>query len=130
MKISKQARREAKSLFRVAFTKGVLDEAKARDVVQKVIAQKPRGYVAILDHFKHLIKLEQERMQAKVETAIASSPELQAGITRNLTKIYGPGVQISFVQNPSLVGGMRIRVGSDVYDGSVSARLHELEESF
>ncbi|MBI1841861.1 MAG: F0F1 ATP synthase subunit delta, partial [Verrucomicrobia bacterium] len=43
---------------------------------------------------------------------------------------HGPGLQLSFEQNPALIGGLRIQVGSDVYDGSVAARLHELSESF
>ena len=37
---------------------------------------------------------------------------------------------MSFVENPSLIGGMRVRVGSDVYDGSVKAGLVALEKSF
>ena len=40
------------------------------------------------------------------------------------------GLNISFAQNPALLGGLRIKVGSDVYDGSVQARLEDLEESF
>ena len=130
MKISKQARRDAKSLFRSAFVNQVMDEGKVRQAVQLVIAQKPRGFVQILEHFQRLLKLELDRMRAKVETAIPASPELQAGITANLNRIYGRGLSLSFTHNPELVGGMRIRVGSDVYDGSLSARLHELEESF
>jgi F-type H+-transporting ATPase subunit delta len=39
-------------------------------------------------------------------------------------------LNISFVQNPALLGGLRIRVGSDVYDGSVRARLESLREAF
>ncbi|MGV3771393.1 MAG: F0F1 ATP synthase subunit delta [Verrucomicrobiales bacterium] len=130
MKISKQARRDAKSLFRSTFVGGVMDEAKVRQAVQMVLAQKPRGYMALLEHFKHLLKLEQDRMAAKVETAIPASPELQQTISTSLAKLYGKGLNITFQQNESLVGGMRIRVGSDVYDGSLSARLKALEQSF
>jgi F-type H+-transporting ATPase subunit delta len=39
-------------------------------------------------------------------------------------------LNINFVQNPALIGGLRIKVGSDVYDGSVQARLNKLAESF
>ena len=46
------------------------------------------------------------------------------------SRIYGPGLNISFVQNPELIAGLRIKVGSDVYDGSVQARLAALQESF
>ena len=39
------------------------------------------------------------------------------------------GSALSFVLNPALIGGMRIQVGSDVYDGSVQAGLAALEKS-
>ena len=57
MKISKQARRDAKHLFVTCRTNALLDEAKVRIAVQAVVAQKPRGYVAILSHFQRLVKL-------------------------------------------------------------------------
>ena len=51
-------------------------------------------------------------------------------IKANLTKRYGPGLDVQFWVNPSLIGGLRVKVGSDVYDGSVKARLAELETNF
>jgi F0F1-type ATP synthase delta subunit len=39
-------------------------------------------------------------------------------------------LNFSFAQNQSLIGGMRIRVGSDVYDSSVQAKLALLQASF
>ena len=130
MKITKQARRDAKELFRSAFTNGVMDEAKVRAVVRKVVEMKPRAYVAILEHFKRLVKLEQDRRAARVESAVALTPEQQSGVAGNLEKIYGRGLNLSFGVNPALVGGLRVRVGSDVYDGSVVARLRSLAENF
>jgi F-type H+-transporting ATPase subunit delta len=130
MKISKQARREAKQLFRSCLVNGALQEDRARQVVKRVVELKPRGYVAILNHFHRLVKLELERRTAKVESAVALSPELQANVQAGLTRIYGPGLNISFTQNPALIGGLRLKVGSDVYDGSIQARLAALEQSF
>jgi F-type H+-transporting ATPase subunit delta len=130
MKISKQARREAKELFRGSIANGVLDENRVREVVSKVAQAKPRGYIEILSHYQRLIKLEVERRTAKVESAVPLSPEIQADVKNKLGNIYGQGLNISFTQNPALLGGLRIRVGSDVYDGSVQARLENLVESF
>jgi F-type H+-transporting ATPase subunit delta len=107
-----------------------MDENRVRQVVSKVGQLKPRGYVAILSHFERLVKLEIERRTAKVESAVALSPELQADVKSRLAKIYGQGLNISFAQNPALLGGLKIKVGSDVYDGSVQARLENLVESF
>lgn len=130
MKISKQARRDAKQLFASCRTNGTLDEGKARQVVQAVVSQKPRGYVAILSHFQRLVKLDIERRTARVESAVALTPQQQSTVQSNLARRYGQGLNISFAQNPALLGGLRIKVGSDVYDGSVQARLNALAESF
>jgi len=51
-------------------------------------------------------------------------------VTASLTKRYGAGLNISFGVNPELIGGLRVKVGSDVFDGSVRSRLNALAESF
>ena len=65
MKISKQARREGKALFRAVQVNGVVDEAKALQVVDAVLAQKPRGYLGILSHFQRLLKFDIERRSGR-----------------------------------------------------------------
>lgn len=130
MKISKQDRRDAKGLFRSTVVNGVMDEDRVRKAVTAVLAQKPRGYLSILTHFQKLVKLDLDRRAAKVESATALTPEMQASVKNNLTQKYGQGLNITFSQNTTLLGGLRIQVGSDVYDGSVKARLESLAESF
>ena len=129
MKISKQARRDAKSLFQTCKVNGLLEDSRARQAVSAVIAQKPRGYVAILHHFQRLVKLDLDRRTARVENAVETPPELMNSIRANLERRYGSGLNISFGVNPGLIGGLRIKVGSDVYDGSVKARLEALKSS-
>ncbi len=129
MKISKQARRDGKALFTSCRVSGVLDENRVRQTVNAVIAQKPRGYVGILSHFQRLVKLDLERRTAVVESAAPVPEALQQSVKANLTQRYGPGLNVSFTVNPALIGGMRVKVGSDVFDGSVRARLNELAES-
>jgi F-type H+-transporting ATPase subunit delta len=130
MKISKQARRDAKQLFRSCVSNGLLDEGRVRQAVQAVLAQKPRGYVGILSHLQRLVKLDVQRRTARVESAAPLSPEQQSAMQANLAHRYGAGLDISFAQNAALIGGLRVQVGSDVYDGSVKARLEALRESF
>lgn len=127
MKISKQARRDAKQLFNVCKVSGVLDESRVRQTVGVVIEKKPRGYVGILSHFQRLVKLDIERRSAHVESAVATSEALQQSVKANLAQRYGQGLNVTFAVNPSLIGGLRVKVGSDVFDGSVKARLAELE---
>jgi F-type H+-transporting ATPase subunit delta len=130
MKITKQAKREAKELFRACLADGLLEDNRVRQAVQRVIAARPRGYVAILSHFQRLVKLDLERRTASIESATPLAADLQAKVQAGLSRIYGPGLDTSFTQNPALIGGLRIKVGSDVYDGSVQARLAALQDSF
>jgi F-type H+-transporting ATPase subunit delta len=130
MKVSKQARRAAKEFFRSCTMDGLLDETRIRVAVQKLIANKPRGHLGILTQLLRLVKMDLERHTAKVESPSTLAPDLQEEVRKDLTRIYGPGLNISFSQNPALIGGLRIRVGSDVYDGTVEGRLNSLAQSF
>jgi len=130
MKISKQARRDAKQLFRGCVVNGLLDENRVRQIVQQIAAKKPRGYLAILSHFQRLVKLDVGRRTARIESAAAVQPEMQTRVNEELNRLYGAGLSIAFAENPALIGGLRIKAGSDVFDGSVQARLNALAESF
>jgi len=130
MKVSKQARRDAKQLFRSCLVDGLLDGQRVLRIVQEIVARKPRGFMGILSHFHRLVKLEVERRSAHVESAAPLSGELQGRVSEQLNRLYGAGLAISFAENTALIGGLRIKASSDVYDGSVRARLNALAESF
>ncbi|MFM1944727.1 MAG: hypothetical protein RI897_3709 [Verrucomicrobiota bacterium] len=130
MRISKQARRDAKELFRVCQVDGLLDESRVRSVVGKVLEGKPRGYLATLHYFQRLVKLEVERRTARVESAQELPADLRDAVQGSLEARYGRGLQVQYTTQPELVAGMRVRVGSDVFDGSVSGRLQDLKSSF
>ena len=130
MRISKQARRDAKHLFLSCQSNGLLSEDRARQAVSQVIARKPRYYQAILAHFKRLVRQDIERRTARIETVIPLLPESRSALQASLARRYGGGLEYVYAQNAALVGGARIQVGSDVYDGSIRARLAGLQETF
>ena len=130
MKIGKQARRDAKDLFLACRRDGVLDEGRVRQTVSQVLAAKPRNYLGTLAHFQRLVKLDLDRRTVRVENAIPTTDALMAEIKSSLAKRYGQGLEFQFFIKPDLIGGLRIQVGSDVYDGTVKSRLAALETSF
>ena len=130
MKASKTARDEAGQLFRLCLVEGLLNEERAQQVVEQIGQTKPRGYLGILWHFHRLVQVYREQHTAKVETATTLPAEVRTRVQGELGRIYGQGLSISFSENSALIGGMRIRVGSDVYDGSVRGRLEVLKQSF
>src|SRR5580765_1589315 len=102
MKITKQARRDAKQLFNSCKLNDLLDESRVRKVVTEVVKQKPRGYLAILSHFQRLVKLDIERRAALVESAAPVSKAIEESIRSKLAIRYGQGLAIQFAVNPQL----------------------------
>mgnify|MGYP001197255073 FL=1 len=123
-------RREAKRLHRLCLVEGRLDEARVRAVVDQVLAQRPRGYLRLLSHFQRLVKLDIERRTARVETAVPLPEDLRERLHQQVGQRYGPGLYWQYAVEPALIAGLRLRVGSDVYDASVLGRLRQLAESF
>ncbi|HTY84523.1 MAG TPA: F0F1 ATP synthase subunit delta [Silvibacterium sp.] len=126
----RQAMREARELFRLCLVNGRLDEGRVLKVVQSVIEFRRRGYLMLLGYFRRLVKLDCEQHTARVESAEPVSDDLRTHVQANLNRAYGPGLATQFVLNPDLIGGMRVQVGSDVYDGSVQAGIAELKKRF
>jgi F-type H+-transporting ATPase subunit delta len=98
-------------------------------VVSGVAKGKPRGYIGILDAFSRLVANEVDRQRALVESATALTPATQSELQASLSKKYNRTLSLEFSVNPDLLGGIRVKVGSDVWDGSVKARLEALKAS-
>jgi F-type H+-transporting ATPase subunit delta len=130
MHISSHNRREAKHLFRYCLVDGLVDENRVRRVVQQVVTVGHRNRGVVLAHFLRLLRLDCAQHTATVESATTLPAELQTATKAGLTRHYGPGLTTNFIERPSLIGGMRIQVGSDVYDGTILAGLSALEKSF
>tara|TARA_Y100000758_G_scaffold260026_1_gene197867 strand:- start:208 stop:600 length:393 start_codon:yes stop_codon:yes gene_type:complete len=130
LKISKQARREAKQLFRSCQVDGQLDANRVRQAVQLLTEKKPRGYLGILHHLHRLVKLDEASRSARVESAVALSEAQQQSVRTSLGRLKNGEVTVEFSENTGLIGGMRVKIGDDVFDGSVKTRLASLSESF
>ena len=128
MKINKETRQLSRQLLRSSFSDGQLDRARISQLVKSLIEHKPRNYIKVLDAYKRLLRLEVEKRSATIETATELAPDAAAQLTQNLKRKYGVDLTTQFVVVPELLGGMRIRVGSDVWDSSVRNRLQRLQQ--
>ena len=122
--------REARRMFHLCLVDGKLDEGRVRHVVQTIVKSRHRGYLLLLSYFHRLVEIDYLQHLAKVESATPVSSDLEAHIRNGLMHMYGPGITTVFSLKPALIGGMRIQVGSDVYDGSVLRGLEQLKRSF
>ncbi len=130
MKISKEAQRMARQLLRSSLVDGRVDEARVRLLTQKVIEVKPRAFVQVLSAFSNLLRLELAKSHARVETAVELQSHTRQSVENELRAKTGKDLTFEYVINPDLLGGMRVKVGSDVWDGSIKARLQRLQEAF
>jgi F-type H+-transporting ATPase subunit delta len=127
---TRQTKRDAKQLFRLCFVNGSLDQGRVREVVRRVAESTNRNRFKFLSNFQRLVELDHARHTATVEYATPLSAEMQASVQAGLSRTYGSGLSTTFTHNPELIGGMRIKVGSDVYDSSVKARLTAIQACF
>jgi len=128
MKINKEIRQLSREMLRASFTDGQLDTGRISSLVDSIIAKKPRHYIDVLKNYRRLLRLELEKRQAKIETANEVDSTTSSQLVTNLKKKYGSDLTAEFVVKPELLGGMRIRVGSDVWDGTVRNRLERLQQ--
>ena len=98
--------------------------------MQLLIEQKPRGYFGILQHLHRLVKLDEASRTARVESAVALGQAQKQDVRDGLNRLKGGDVAVEFAENPGLIGGMRVKIGDDVYDGSVKTRLTALSDNF
>lgn len=130
MKISKVAASTARRLFGLCQSAGRLDDSKLRTVTSRLVEEKPRDYRAVLAALQKLTRLELEKRAVTVESAVELDDGTRQRVLAGLTKQYGEDLAVQYKTNPALLGGLRIRVGNDVLDGSVKGRLDRLASAF
>jgi F-type H+-transporting ATPase subunit delta len=128
MKINKEIRQLSREMLRASFTDGQLDRGKIESIVQSLINKRPRHYVDILQLYRRLLRLEIEKRHAKIESATQLAPDAAVAIVDRLKRKFGADLTSEFIVDPTLLGGVRVRVGSDVWDGTLRNRLQRLEQ--
>ena len=127
MKLDKDSRKLSKQLFSASFNDGRLDSKRVAAIAKEVASSKPRNALGILKEYHRLVRLEAEKHHAIVESAVELDDDMAKELTSSLRAKYGKDLKTEFKVSPELLGGLRIKVGSDVIDGSVRERLHRLE---
>ena len=127
MKVSKIARKGARMLFGAAHTAGRLDLAKVRSVLTSVAEKRPSGSAEILHEFHRLVRLKLESHAAHIESAETLGAQEAAAVEQSMKARFGEETTFTYSVNPALIAGIRVKIGSDVYDASVRERLNRLK---
>lgn len=128
MKTSTLIDRAAKRLFTTCSSNGRIDDDRVRSAVRLTLDAKRRRRLAVLGRFERLVKLDRLRHTAILTSATPLAPYLRAQLEATLAGKYGPDLAFRYVKDPAVIGGVRVVVGSDVYDGTVRGALATLAE--
>ena len=122
----KQTQSLARELFKLSFAHGVLASDQVAGVLEYVEKSRPANQIALLRAYRRLIAAEVSRGQAIVEHAGAVSESTLQAISAAMTVKYGRPIATLERSNASLIAGLRVRVGDDLYESSVSNQLAAL----
>jgi F-type H+-transporting ATPase subunit delta len=127
MQIPKEARRQARELFEAALdANGRPNATKTLSIADLLVKSAPRHTLQILKEYTKLIRLELEKHHAVIESAVSVDDSTRASVLKLLEKRDGGTVTIETKVDPTLIGGSRIRLGSEVWDSTVLSRLNAL----
>lgn len=84
-----------------------------------------RTVVVALNEYQKIAAAVKDESVAKVRVARDLSAADRDRLQKALTVQYGRPVHLNVSVEPELVGGMRVEIGDDVIDGSVSSRLDD-----
>ena len=129
MKRDKKITQLAKKLVELSKDNGVVTEAKVGEVLAGLKQVQHRHHLTVLKTFLNYLRREIALQTAVVSTPAALSDEALKAIEATYSKMYGRPVTAVTKQDTSLIAGVRVRVGDDVYDASVAGRLQRLAEN-
>lgn len=84
-----------------------------------------RTVVLAIEAYQKIAARERDRMVALVRVARPLSAQETERLANALTHQYGRRVELNELVDPGVLGGMRVEIGDDVIDGTVSSRLQE-----
>jgi F-type H+-transporting ATPase subunit delta len=84
-----------------------------------------RGLASSLSRLVELAAERRDRSVAYVTTAVPLSDADEQRLSGRLSDMYGRQVSLKIDVDPRIIGGMRVKVGSDLYDGTVARRLSQ-----
>lgn len=125
----KQVQQLARQLLKMSIVEGAVSPERVAGVLEYIEKHRPAHTLAVLKAYQRLIAAEIARAQAVVEHAGPVAPAVLAGIAAAMTSRYRRPITSVARRNDTLLAGLRVRVGDDVYESSVAAQLDALAAS-
>jgi len=102
---------------------GKVAEVSAALIERAVVAPRGRTIERVLESYSELAAKRRERLVAHVTSAVDLTEEQQTKLSEALKREFGHEVRLQVVVDPDLIGGITVRVGDELIDGSVARHL-------
>lgn len=126
MRGSKQIQQLARQLFKVSLVDGQLSAERVAGVLEYIEKHAPAQQLPVLQAYRRLVTAEVARSRAVIEHAGPVSDSVLLSIQAAMTQRYRRSIAAVRRPNPALLAGLRVRVGDDVFESSVSGQLASL----
>ena len=128
MRNSQKIDRLAQKLIDLSKVEGIVDESSLWKGLQGVKASHPKHWIPLLK----ILKYKLSRVLAWQTAEVTSSTALEASTLESLketfSKRYDRPIHVKTKIDPSLIAGIRVKVGDDVFDASIAERLKRISE--
>ena len=105
-------------------------EGKVKEILSSLKESKISGLRYLLRDFYTEVRLKEYTYHAIAEIGCKDDPNITNSIIQKIEDSVGKNIRLTITENPNIISGCRIRLKDDVYEDSVSSRLHKLEKSF
>lgn len=119
----------AKKLLELSKDNGVVTESKVAKVLAGFQQVQHRRHLTVLKTFLNYLRREVALQTAVVSTPTELSDDALKAIEVQFSKLYNRPVNTVTQLDTSLIAGVRVRVGDDVYDASIDGCLQRIAES-
>lgn len=119
----------ARQLFAMSVVDGAVSPDRVAGVLEYVEKHPPTSTLAVLRSYRRLIAIELAKGHALVEHAGAIGEPVLAAIAAAMSRRYSRAVTATAQPSADLLAGIRVRIGDDIYESSVSAQLEALASS-
>jgi F-type H+-transporting ATPase subunit delta len=109
-----------------ALLEGRITQPSLRLITQAAFHPRGRNLEASLEEYARLVAERRERLVAEVHVAADLSDDLRGRLAAALSAAYGHDVHLNVVLDPQVIGGMSVRIGDELIDGTMASRLAEL----
>jgi F-type H+-transporting ATPase subunit delta len=109
---------------------GKVSEFTAALLNHAVGSERKRSILLSLDDLVVAAANRRQRSIARVVTAVELTAPQQSALAARLTEMYGRSMDVRYSVDPTIRGGLVVRVGDEVIDGSIATRLTDVRSAF